>query len=109
LSNAKTLGRFLKLYIDFNQLNGTVPSLVNTAIVASGTNLKMCGGDNIIKPSGNTVVDTFAQDKDDTYWNDTSGCPSINDIPTITQWAKLLLILLLAIYATNNVHLKAKN
>jgi uncharacterized repeat protein (TIGR01451 family) len=61
------------LYLSGNLFDGTVPDLTGTDIDTGA--VALCGGSNIIQPSGTAGIDTYAETYDITYWSAASGCP----------------------------------
>ncbi len=58
-----------------NYLDGTVPDMTNTGMVWGASGL--CGGDNIVRPSGDAGIDGYAEASDATNWSATYGCPNL--------------------------------
>jgi uncharacterized repeat protein (TIGR01451 family) len=63
------------LYLQDNQIDGTLPAITTgwPALV----NMGLCGGDNIIRPSGVPGVDWFVAGTDSTGWTAEYGCPQL--------------------------------
>ncbi|MBN1310768.1 MAG: DUF11 domain-containing protein [Anaerolineae bacterium] len=58
-----------------NLLDGTVPDLTATRIGDPDFNeLRLCGGANIVRPSGNLAIDNLAEAQDRTGWTAAYGC-----------------------------------
>jgi hypothetical protein len=75
-----SLGR---LWLSNNQLNGVAPDLTGTAIALG--QLGLCGGANVVAPSGVPAVDTFAETNDATGWDAVNGCPIYVYLPCIIK------------------------
>ncbi|MBN1122834.1 MAG: hypothetical protein JXJ17_17290 [Anaerolineae bacterium] len=73
-SDFPTLSWLYVLFIADNQLNGTVPDLTGTDIDWGA--VALCGTGNIVAPSGNAGIDTYAETYDITSWTAASGCPA---------------------------------
>ncbi len=75
-ANWSNLTALTNLSLRYNELNSVVPDLRTTYINYPG--LLLCGGENIITPSGTAAIDNHAEsiDHDWSNWSATSGCPT---------------------------------
>ncbi|MBN1122833.1 MAG: leucine-rich repeat domain-containing protein [Anaerolineae bacterium] len=63
------------LYLQNNQIDGTLPTITTGWPALIDT--RLCGGDNIIRPSGVPGVDWFVAGTDATGWTAEYGCPQL--------------------------------
>jgi uncharacterized repeat protein (TIGR01451 family) len=63
-----------RLLLHENRINGSVPDVTATQISHSGGGISLCGWANIVRSSGNAVIDTFAETYDLSGWTSLGGC-----------------------------------